>query len=295
MSAHPVPEAATRGQSGARLSTITSALTKLTLFLLSGAMPNYPSTYKEFKEADMESVLLFQRFVGYMEVTYTFGAAQESLAVSTILEYNRCVMHAFKTMIEEGYRMANLACSIECQRFFSVLDPKAGSTWLRVMEDALRRRYVQARDAAGQSPVLVDSAIPVPVHLLPYVFHALFYEGSPDALLRVAYGSNLYFSVSRPSEPAGVRWTHMEYNPAYGVFHNLVLMDKTSTVKWGVLLPASPDSPHAACLDQFFAQAALACTGYYNGVCEGAPSPPMFPDLWSKSNSTNATFAGKIL
>jgi hypothetical protein len=183
-----VREAATYGESESRISTFQSAISKLNKFLKAkpAPMPGYPGEWSELKEVELLVVHLYARFVAWMETTPLDGQAGSSLAVSTILEYNRCVLLASKKAIELGYKQSGKALSEECRRFFVVLEKNAGNTWLRAMEDSLRRRAIQARDAAGQMPVLSTSAIAVPADKLPLCFHALYSEGSPAALQRAA-------------------------------------------------------------------------------------------------------------
>jgi hypothetical protein len=291
-----VREAATYGESESRISTFQSAISKLNKFLKAkpAPMPGYPGEWSELKEVELLVVHLYARFVAWMETTPLDGQAGSSLAVGTILEYNRCVLLASKKAIELGYKQSGKALSEECRRFFVVLEKNAGNTWLRAMEDSLRRRAIQARDAAGQMPVLSTSAIAVPADKLPLCFHALYSEGSPAALQRAAYASSVVHSVSRPSEPAGVRWAHWDYNPFYKVYEHFVTMDKTSSSKMAAVFGASPDAPHAALRDQLLAMAFYAATGQYNTSRSDAPSVPLFPELWCRSNNYNTTYAGSI-
>lgn len=289
-------EAATSGGSESRVSTFQSAISKLNKFLQSqpAPMPGYPGEWRELKEVELLVVHLYARFVAWMETTPLDGQAGARLAVGTILEYNRCVLLASKKAIELGYRTTGRALSEECRRFFVVLEKNAGNTWLRAMEDSLRRRAIQALDAAGEMPVLTTSAIAVPADKLPLCFHALYSEGSLASLQRAAYASSVVHSVSRPSEPAGVRWAHWDFNPFYEVYEHYVTMDKTSSSKMTAVFGASPDAPDAALRDQMLAMAFYAATGQYNTTRSDAPSVPMFPELWFRSNGYNTAYAGSI-
>lgn len=177
-----------------------------------------------------------------------------------------------------------------------MLESSNPNTWLKIMENQLERRAMQALVDAGEMPTLVDTGLPLPEEALVPVLRGLLREGSQDSLMKLVYSHKLLFNVTRASEPAGMAWYLLSYNGTYKAWLWLIYQPKTHTVKLAAVLPASPElGPDAAAHDALYAHGCLMATGFHNMTCKGVQQRPLFPDRYTLKDNSNAQMAASIL
>lgn len=253
-----------------------------------------PSSYSVVPEKVWCNQHAYTFFVSWMQHKAKKNALNEGYEYSTILNYNRDLMHVVKVTLEQAYTTAGKAVPPMVVDFFKVLDPnQSGNSWLQLMEFQLKGSVASGQREAGVRPTLEEDAPPISLKDLSVVSKALQFVGTKDAFTRLAISVITYQNCDRAGEAALMRMYLTEWCPIYGVPWHLIWQPKVQEYKLGVWLPYNPQSKEAPLLDIFFTMGNAAMTGVFNHDYNGDSIEPVFfpsqEPLHSSTRSKNLT------